>query len=131
MKPVENSAGRETGISNRVKKILVIQIKQVGDCILTEPVFPALKKAFPGSKTSFLASRHFAPLFRNNPFIDEVILYDFNNPVKMLQRFFLRKFDIIFDFLGNPRSRILTAFAVAPLKIGFKKRGSCFYKIID
>ncbi|MFH1352785.1 MAG: glycosyltransferase family 9 protein [bacterium] len=110
-----------------MKKILVIQIKQIGDCILTEPVFPALKNAFPGCRTCFVVGSHFSPLFQGNPFIDEVIPYDFNKPVKMLQKFFLKKFDIIFDFLGNPRSRMLTVFTRAPLKVGFKKRGSFFF----
>lgn len=114
-----------------MKRILVIQIKQIGDCILTEPVFSALKNAFPGCRTCFVVGSHFSPLFQGNPFIDEVISYDFKKPLKAIFEIAAKKFDIIFDFLGNPRSRLLTFFARAPVKIGFKKTGSSFFYGIE
>ncbi|MCD6423633.1 MAG: glycosyltransferase family 9 protein [Elusimicrobia bacterium] len=109
-----------------MKKFLAIQIKQIGDCIVTEPIFHAIKKTYPESKTFFLVSKKISPLFQKNPYIDEVIPYYFNNPLKMLLEFFGKKFDFIFDFLGNPRSRMLLFFMKGE-KIGFKKRGSFFF----
>ncbi|MCD6412697.1 MAG: glycosyltransferase family 9 protein [Elusimicrobia bacterium] len=106
-----------------MKKILVIQIKQIGDCLLTEPVFEGIKRTFPESETYFVVSSSAADIFRGNPFIDEVIPYDFKSPVRMFLKFFGRKFDIVFDFLGNPRSKILTFFLKSSLKIGFDRSG--------
>jgi len=109
------------------KEILVIQIKQVGDCILTEPVFRALKEKFPGCRTSFAVSSAFSEIFENNPYIDEVIYYNFKKPFAELLKIRKKKYDIVMDFLGNPRSRGLTLFARAPLKLGFTKKGSALF----
>ena len=112
---------------NKVKKILVIQIKQLGDCILTEPVFRALKKKWNDSRTSFLVSSSFSSLFENNPYIDEIIGYNFKKPFSAVASIRRRKFDVVFDFLGNPRSRILTLLSGAFIKAGFKKKLSGFF----
>ncbi|MBA3066127.1 glycosyltransferase family 9 protein [bacterium] len=112
---------------NKAKEILVIQIKQIGDCILTEPVFRALKEKWPDCRTSFVVSSAFAALFQNNPYIDEVISYNFKKPAAELLRRRKRHYDIAIDFLGNPRSRALTLFARAPLKLGFTKKGSFLF----
>jgi len=109
------------------KEILVIQIKQVGDCILTEPVFRALKEKFPGCRTSFAVSSAFSEIFENNPYIDEIISYDFKKPFAELLKIREKKYDIVMDFLGNPRSRGLTLFAKSPVKMGFTKKGSSFF----
>ncbi|PKN00163.1 MAG: hypothetical protein CVU78_02615 [Elusimicrobia bacterium HGW-Elusimicrobia-2] len=110
-----------------IKEILVIQIKQVGDCILTEPVFRALKEKYPGCRTSFVVSSAFAGIFENNPYIDEVISYNFKKPFAELLKIRKKKYDVVMDFLGNPRSRGLTLFARSPLKLGFTKKGSAFF----
>jgi len=110
-----------------VKEILVIQIKQIGDCILTEPVFRALREKFPGCRTSFVVSRAFSEIFENNPYIDEIIHYDFKKPFAELLNIRKKKYDIVMDFLGNPRSRALALFSRAPLKLGFTKKGSALF----
>ncbi|MEA2082272.1 MAG: glycosyltransferase family 9 protein [Elusimicrobiota bacterium] len=110
-----------------IKEILVIQIKQIGDCILTEPVFRALKEKWPRSRTSFVVSSAFADIFENNPYIDEIVSYDFKKPFAELMKIRKKKYDIVMDFLGNPRSRGLTLFSRASLKLGFTKKGSFLF----
>ncbi|MBA3051577.1 MAG: glycosyltransferase family 9 protein [Candidatus Omnitrophota bacterium] len=110
-----------------IKEILVIQIKQIGDCILTEPVFRALKEKYLGCRTSFVVSSAFSGIFENNPYIDEVISYNFKKPFAELIKIRKKKYDVVMDFLGNPRSRGLTLFARSPLKLGFTKKGSAFF----
>ena len=105
-----------------MKKILVIQIKQLGDSILTEPVFKALKNKWHDARTSFVVSSSYASLFENNPYIDEIIRYNFKKPFSAIAEIRRRKFDIVLDFLGNPRSRLLTLFSGASIKAGFKKK---------
>lgn len=109
------------------KEIMVIQIKQIGDCILTEPVFRALKEKWPDCRTSFVVSGAFAGIFENNPYIDEIIRYDFKKPFAQLLNIRKKKYDVVMDFLGNPRSRALTLFSRAPLKLGFTKKGSALF----
>lgn len=60
------------------KTILVIQIGKIGDMILTTPLFPGLKELFPGAKLTVLASHVNKDIPLNNPFVDEIIVYEKN-----------------------------------------------------
>jgi lipopolysaccharide heptosyltransferase II len=48
----------------------------VGDVLLATGVPKALKENYPQSRIIFLTSSWSAPLLENNPFIDEIVLYD-------------------------------------------------------
>jgi len=64
------------------KNILVIQTAFAGDVILTLPVLEEIKIRYPDSKLSFLCIPGVAGILENNPFIDEVIIYDKNGTQK-------------------------------------------------
>lgn len=57
-------------------RILIRGANWVGDAIMTTPVIRAVRKNFPSSKISILVKPWVAPVFRNNPFVDEVLIYD-------------------------------------------------------
>lgn len=110
-----------------MKSALVIQIKQIGDCILTQPILKNIKENFPNCRTGFVVAKNIAPLFKYDPYIDEVICYDYTSPVKTILNIRKKKYEVAFDFLSNPRSRIVILFSGAKKKVGFKKRHSNFF----
>lgn len=99
-------------------KILVIQIRRIGDVLLTTPAVKTLKRAHPGAKLDFLAEPPCDQVLERNPDIDEVLAYDASSPLKWILKIRSRKYDWVVDFLGNPRSAAITALSKAPVKAG-------------
>jgi len=59
-----------------MKRILVVNVNWLGDCILTLPTFKALKEKFPSSYVGAMVVKRLKSIFENNPYIDEVIEFD-------------------------------------------------------
>src|SRR5262245_40851113 len=103
-----------------MNRILVIQLKRAGDVIVTTPVLPALKKAFPGAKIDFLVDRPFSSLLTNNPSVSTVLLYDRKSPWKTALAIRAARYDLILDFQSSPRSILVTLFSGAKIRAGYK-----------
>lgn len=56
--------------------ILVINLMQIGDLVLTTPIFHAIKSAFPNYFLAAAVNRHFSELVKFNPFIDKLFEID-------------------------------------------------------
>ncbi len=111
----------------RPYKILLCIIKDIGDVLLTTPMAEVLHANYPEAKIDLLATAVCAPVAKNNPFINEVIIYDKKSPLKMICEIRKRKYDWVLDFLSNPRSAILTFFSGAKLKAGNERGSHAFY----
>lgn len=58
------------------KNIIVKMPNWIGDAVMAMPILEDLKKHYPEAKLSVFCLAHFAPLFDNNPYVDEVIGYE-------------------------------------------------------
>ncbi|MDO8748102.1 MAG: lipopolysaccharide heptosyltransferase II [Candidatus Omnitrophota bacterium] len=56
--------------------ILIVNPFGIGDVLFTTPLIHTLKDAFPEGKLGFLCNKRAAPLLRNNPFINEIFIYE-------------------------------------------------------
>ena len=111
----------------RPQKILLCIIKDIGDVLLTTPMAEVLHANYPEAKIDLLATSVCAPVAKNNPFINEIVIYDKNAPLKMICEIRKRKYDWVLDFLSNPRSAILTFLSSAKLKAGNERGAHSFY----
>ncbi len=103
------------------KKILVIQLRRLGDVILTTPALSALKKKFPGATLDFLVEAPGAEAVAGHPAIDEILTYDAAGALGALRwalKIRARRYDWVIDFLANPRTALLTALSGAAVKAG-------------
>jgi len=57
-------------------RILIRGANWVGDAIMTTPVIRAVRKNFPKAEISILVKPWVAPVFHNNPDVDNVLIYD-------------------------------------------------------
>ena len=81
-----------------IKRILIVrQHDQLGDMLLSVPAFRGLRKRFSGAEISLVASPVSYSVVKNNPYLDEVILYDKRN-------FRLNPFTLV-GFLAGLRRR--------------------------
>lgn len=103
------------------KSILVVQLRRLGDVILTTPALEALKKRFPGAKLDFLVEAPGAEAVAGLPAIDEILVYDAKGPAGALAwalKIRARRYDWVIDFLANPRTAVLAALSGAKVKAG-------------
>jgi len=101
----------EKGFSPR--RILVIQLRQVGDAILCTPAIRALRRSFPDSRIDFLAERPAAMAIRGNPNLENIIVLDqpesWEAVLRLISRIWGNRYDLAIDYLANPLSALISA----------------------
>lgn len=103
------------------RSILVIQLRRLGDVVLTTPALEALKARWPGARLDFLVEAPGAEAVAGNPAVDEVLVYDARGPLGALSwalKVRARRYDWVVDFLANPRTALITALSGAKVKAG-------------
>lgn len=100
-----------------VKEILVVRTAYIGDVIMTLPMLKPLKERYPGSRITFLTANAAKDLFKDSPYVDEVIAYDafwfykksgtFRDFLKRLRS---RRFDIVIEARADIRDIFLIAY---------------------
>ncbi|MCM2305140.1 MAG: glycosyltransferase family 9 protein [Elusimicrobia bacterium] len=103
------------------RSILVVQLRRLGDVILTTPALEALKKKYPDAKLDFLVEAPGAEAVAGHPAIDETLVYDAAGAWGALSwalKIRARRYDWVIDFLANPRTALLTALSGAKVKAG-------------
>jgi len=117
----------------KIERILVIQLRQLGDVLVTTPALRAIRKKFPSAKIAFLVDKKFEPLLRYNPHLDLIISRDPEEkfePVKTIRR--VRKFapDVLIDYLANPRTTLISFLSGAKITLASaENRRAIFYKL--
>lgn len=101
------------------EKILVIQLRRVGDVVFTLPVLGALRRAFPKAKIDFLVEKPADQFTRLNPHLNETLVYEKNRAWHWLKEIRRRKYDWVLDFHANGRTLQITLFSGARVKAGF------------
>lgn len=106
---------------SKIKRILLIKPRAIGDVLLSTPVLPNLREEFPTAQIDFLVERFAAPVLDGNPFIDNVISFDTKSQTSLsiIMRVRKSKYDLIIDLFANPRSAVITMFSGAKYKVGY------------
>ena len=110
-----------------MKKILVIQLKQIGDVLLTSPICNTLKKNYSDSQIDYIIYDYTFGVVENNPNIDNVIKItseERNSKLKFI-KFLLKldKYDICINVQGKIEGALITLFSGAKTRISWDKKG--------
>jgi ADP-heptose:LPS heptosyltransferase len=100
-------------------KILVIQLRSLGDILCTTPVLAYLKSALPHSEIDFLSEPVGTSVLETNPHLHEILVYDKAHPLREIKRIRSRRYDAVLDFMNNPRTAYITAFSRARWQVHF------------
>ncbi len=122
---------------DRIKRILVIKLRHIGDVLLTSPVFEHLARAFPDARIWALVNSGTEEMLTGNPFIEEVLVFE--RSIKSLplpkrlaeESAFLRKirsfgFDLSIDLTGGDRAALVSFVSGARVRIGVDPKGKGF-----
>jgi ADP-heptose:LPS heptosyltransferase len=116
------------------EKILIIQLRQLGDILLTTPIFRELKKAHPEAELTFLSHAMGRLVVEGNPYIDRHLTYSdsmsWRDELSLVQKIRSFKFDCVLDFMFNPKSCFYVALSGARKKVSFQSSRSFFFDLV-
>jgi len=99
-------------------KILLLQLKRIGDLILTTPAIAALSQSFPDAHLTLVVSNECAQLLPAISNIDRILITRRNlRDLGVFSSIACKKFDYCVDFTRNDRSAFLTLLSVARRRI--------------
>jgi ADP-heptose:LPS heptosyltransferase len=113
---------------DKPKKILIIRKDEIGDLLLSIPMYEAIKKAYPNSELSVLVGKPAAPLLEHNPFIDRIIPIETirNNKIAFIKQYLNlirhlknEKFDLAIDPKGSLLNIILMYLIRAEKRVAY------------
>ncbi len=113
----------------KVEKILVIKLRNIGDVLLTTPLLRVLKKKFPKAAIDFYINEESFPLVKQNPYIEEVILYDrkrkkgsffsrYGYEISLLRKIRKKKYDLVVNLTEGDRGSLAVKAAKASICVG-------------
>jgi lipopolysaccharide heptosyltransferase I len=124
-----------TSLQEIVRKILIIKLRAIGDVVLSTIVIPNLRQAFPAAQIDFLTEKMSVEVVQGHPDLNAVLVFDRVKIQKLpatqqaaenyqfIRQLRGRKYDLVFDFFGNPRSALLTWLSGANIRVGYNWRG--------
>ncbi len=117
----------------RVRDILVIKLRAIGDVLLSTIVLRNLRLAFPESRIDFLVERSAADIVRGHPDVNGTVVYDRSSMsgLDLIRLVRKKKYDLVLDLFGNPRTALVTFLSRAPWRVGYRFRGRTYaYNIV-
>jgi ADP-heptose:LPS heptosyltransferase len=107
-----------------VSSILLIKMRGIGDVILSTAVARNLRPAFPDARIDFLTEPPSADVVMGSPFLNDVILFDRRktNGWNLIREVRTRRYTMVIDLFGNPRTALVTRLSGAKVRIGYRFR---------
>lgn len=110
---------RSVSVLKTPMKILIIQLRRIGDVIVTTPAIDVLRRRFPAARIEFLVEPAAAPVLDHYPGLDERLVFEKSNFWFWLRELRRRRYDWVLDFMNNPRTAQLAWATGAPVRVGF------------
>ena len=102
--------------------ILILQLRRLGDVLMTTPMLRAIKGALPDAVVHVCVEPSSAPAVRHNPLADDVVIAEPGARLGLLRRLRRARYDVVLDTLGTPATARLAFFSSAPIRIGWARR---------
>lgn len=110
-------------------KILIIQLRQLGDVLLTSTLAKAIKEHISNAQVDFLTSLNAKDIVELNPYIDNVIAIKKGlvNELSTIKTIRNKKYDYLIDVQRTATTKRISLFSKATKKIAFRKDNDNFY----
>ncbi|MBI5215433.1 MAG: glycosyltransferase family 9 protein [Ignavibacteriae bacterium] len=120
---------------SRIRKILIIKLRAIGDVVLSTVVIRNLRLAFPDAQIDFLTEKPSRDIIEGNPDINNVLVFDGKKQsgLGLIWNVRSRKYDLVIDLFGNPRSALVTYFSGAHYRVGYRFgwREKCYNIVVE
>ena len=107
----------------RPKKALMAQLRRIGDVLMCTPAIRAFKERYPNCDLDFLTE--FPDVLSGNPNLHEIIRVDSSKQFDPLYQYSMirdirkSRYDMVIDFLANPRSAYYSFLSAAPVRLSY------------
>ena len=129
----------ETMNFKKVKKILVIKLRHIGDVLLTVPVFRALRENFPDAYIAALVNSGTEDVLSGNPLINEIFIFDrnikkMNHPIRyikelsFLKQIRMKGFDMTVDLTSGDRAAMVSFASGARYRLAYSSKSGILGK---
>jgi heptosyltransferase-3 len=111
--------------TSQPKRILVCQLRQIGDVLLTTPSIRLLHERFPHAVIDVFTEKKCLPVLEHNPrlrtvwAVDKKALPTFFHELAFYARVARENYDLVVDFQQLPRCRFVTLMSRAPVRLSF------------
>lgn len=109
----------------RPERILVCQLRQIGDVLLTTPSIRLLHERYPNAAIDVFTEKKCVPVLENNPHIrrvwalDRKALPNFLAELRYYARIAREDYDLVVDFQQLPRCRFVTLLSRATVRLTY------------
>jgi heptosyltransferase-3 len=121
----------------RIRRILAVKLKKIGDVVLTVPALRAIRESYPEAHLAVLVNGGTEAVLEGLGWIDEVIVFDRHwkrgpvwrraaRQIAFLQDVRRRNFDLVIQLTKGDRGAIAAIFSRAPLRAGVDPEGRGF-----
>ena len=104
-------------------RVCIVMMSAVGDAVHVLPVVSAIKRYRPAARITWVLQPGPAALVRGHPLVDEILLFDRTKGVagflEIRHQMRARRFDVALNLQVYLKAGAITAFANAPVKLGF------------
>ena len=136
--PVEMlCAGHPVLQRDSIRRILIVKLDHIGDCVTALPAVRRLKRHFPAARISVLTGRASKPVWALEPAVDELIEFDFFNARsssglverseadwrELRERLTPHRFDLAIDLRKHWETRPVLQYTGARYLAGFDMKG--------
>jgi heptosyltransferase-2 len=118
-------------------KILIRGVNWIGDAVITMPSIRAVRHAFPDAHISLLVQPWVADIFKENPDINDIILYDESfkgliGKIRLAKKLLNQKFDIAILLQNAFDAALIAWLSGIPERVGYSRdfRGFLLTKAI-
>lgn len=107
------------------RRILVCQLRQIGDVLLTTPSIRLLRERFPGAAIDVFTEKKCAPVLENSPHVrriwalDKKALPNFLAELSYYAAIAREGYDLVVDFQQLPRCRFVTLLSRAEVRLSY------------
>jgi heptosyltransferase-3 len=108
----------------RIDRILLIQLRRLGDVVLSTALLDDLRRALPNASVDMLVGAHAAPLLAGHPLIRNRIVLEDLGTIATSRLVRAAHYDAVFDIQGSMRTAMITRASGAPLRVGWKVRAA-------
>lgn len=105
------------------RRVLLIQLRRLGDVVLTTALLDDISSAFPDVAIDFLVGPAAAPLLAGHPRIRERIVFDADRRKVMTREVRSRRYDWVVDMQGSLSTSMLARASGARTRLGWRVRG--------
>ncbi len=113
----------------KAQRILLARTDRLGDVVLSTPVIKHMRKLFPDAYIAFMVRPQNRDVVANNPYLDEIIVYDKYGREKSFWKTFKfalslkeKKFDLAIALHPTNRVHIMLFLAGVPVRIGYDRK---------